>query len=434
MKVFIKGNSKVLRAWAMYDWANSVYSLVISSSLFPLFYGALFRLKNIDSYRFFGVEMQSEAIIGYVTALSFFIIVLLSPILSGIADYMGNKKFFLKLFCVIGALSCMGLYFFSIEYFGLSLVVYMLGLIGFWGSLVFYNSYLPDIAYKDQQDAISARGFALGYLGSVLLLLLNLAMLMKHEAFGISDPLQAMRLSFVLVGLWWIGFGFLVFKKLPDFVTGNKIKKDVFFNGFKELKKVWFQLSEHKSLKRYLVAFFVYSMAVQTIMIIAAYFGEKEILWASDEQRTTGLIVSILCIQLLAILGAFLTTKLSKAVGNIKALVILNGLWVIICMYAYTIILPNQFYVAASFVGLVMGGIQSLSRSTYSKMLPETTDTTSYFSFYDVTEKIGIIVGMLVYGIISDMTGKMQNAILFLILFFVLGGCFTFKSFGYTLQ
>ncbi|WP_010256024.1 MFS transporter [Myroides injenensis] len=421
MANFVKGDKKLLNAWAFYDWSNSVYALVISSSIFPLYYGTLFRELGIDSYPFFGREIQSESIISYITAIGFLIVAVISPFLSGIADYLGTKKFFMKLFCAIGSLSCILLYFFSLDSIVVSLLIYMFGLIGFWGSLVFYNSYLPDIAFENQQDYISAKGYALGYIGSVILLLINLGLIMKYETFGFTSPITAMRFSFVMVGVWWFGFSMYTFTYLPDFKNNKKITSSVFFKGFRELKKVWKELSELQSLKRYLVAFFVYSMAVQTIMIIAAYFGEKEIAWESDSQRTTGLIVSILVIQLVAIIGAYFTSKLSTKIGNIYTLCVLNALWIVICIYAYSIITPNEFYIAAGFVGLVMGGIQSLSRSTYSKLLPETTDTTSFFSFYDVTEKIGIVVGMMVYGLVSDLTGKMQNAILFLIVFFAVG-------------
>ena len=421
MRIFQKGDKKTLFAWAFYDWANSVYALVISSSIFPLYYGALFREKGIESYEIFGKELPSESIISYVTSLGFLLIVLMSPILSGIADFLGTKKFFLKLFCWIGSLSCMMLYFFSLDNILLSLFIYMLALIGFWGSLVFYNSYLPDIAFAEQQDKISAKGYALGYMGSVLLLILNLLMLMNFEIFGLGSEMEAMRISFVLVGLWWIGFSQYTYKYLPDFKNSNKITTNVFFSGFRELKKVWKELKNHPVLKKYLVAFFTYSMAVQTVMIIAVYFGEKEIEWISDSQRTMGLIISILMIQLVAIAGAFLTSFVSSKIGNINTLIAINILWVFICVYAYTIISPNEFYIAAASVGLVMGGIQSLSRSTYSKLLPDTTDTTSFFSFYDVTEKLGIVIGMVLYGYIADFTGKMQNAILFLIVFFIIG-------------
>ncbi|WP_448607527.1 MFS transporter [Paenimyroides ceti] len=421
MKNFIKGDKKVLNSWAFYDWANSVYALVISSSIFPLFYGALFRIEGIDSYSFFGVDTPSESIISYVTAIGFLIIAFISPILSGVADYLGNKKFFLKLFCLIGSLSCMMLFFFSLESFTFGLLFYGLALIGFWGSLVFYNSYLPDIAYEEQQDKISAKGYSLGYIGSVILLLINLAMLLKYESFGFENELQAMRWSFLLVGIWWLGFSQISYRNLPDFRNDKKISKAVFFSGGKELSKVWELLKNLPVLKGYLLAFFVYSMAVQTVMIIAAYFGEKEVAWETDSQRTSGLIISILLIQIIAVIGAILTSKLSSKIGNIKTLIFINLFWIAICVIAYFVVTPVQFYVTAGLVGFVMGGIQSLSRSTYSKLLPKTSDTTSFFSFYDVTEKIGIVIGMFMYGFVTQITGRVQNAILFLVVFFIIG-------------
>ncbi len=381
MKTHIKGDKKVLNAWAFYDWANSVYALVISSSIFPLFYGALFRLEDKESASFFGIETPSESIISYVTAIGFLIIAFISPLLSGVADYLGNKKFFLKLFCFVGSISCMMLYFFDLNNLYISLFFYMMALIGFWGSLVFYNSYLPDIAYPEQQDAISAKGYSLGYIGSVILLIINLAMIMKSELFGFDGPMQAMKFSFVLVGIWWLGFSQISYRLLPNFRNSKKISTQAFFSGFTELKRIFNELKQYPVLKGYLSAFFVYSMAVQTVMIIAAYFGEKEVQWEDNDQRQMGLIVSILLIQLIAVVGAILTSKLSKRIGNIYALIVINTAWIFICICAYFVVKPIEFYIVAAMVGLVMGGIQSLSRSTYSKLLPETTDTTSFFSF-----------------------------------------------------
>lgn len=419
MKNLEKGSPKLMQAWAFYDWANSVYTLVIASTIFPIYYGALFRQKGIEEIQLGQFSFHSEAIIPYVTAIGFLIIAIISPLLSGIADYLGNKKFFLQFFCSLGSISCMSLYFFSLENIVVSLLFYLLALIGFWGSLVFYNSYLPDIAPKEQQDRISAKGYSLGYIGSVILLLICLAMVLLVDE---SKAIQMMRYSFVLVGIWWIGFSQYTYYYLPNHRNDKKLHVNIIFNGFKELNKVWQQIKHIIALRRYLGAFFVYSMAVQSIMIIAAYFGEKEVNWGSDSKRTIGLIVSILVIQLVAIFGAWITSNLVSKYGNIKVLIVLNFLWICICTYAYFVITPNDFYIAAFCVGLVMGGIQSLSRSTYSKLIPTNAkDTTSFFSFYDVAEKIGIVIGMLTYGYIADITGRIQNAILFLILFFIVG-------------
>lgn len=422
-----KGSKKLLNAWAFYDWANSVYTLTIASSIFPIFYSALF-LSDAKTVKAFGYDFKSTALITFVTAFTFLVVALLSPILSGIADYIGNKKNFMKFFCYIGSVGCIGLYFFdkSPERIHLSLLFYFMGLIGYWGSLVFYNSYLPDIAYEEQQDSISAKGFSLGYIGSVILLIINLAMVMSQE--DPADKVQMMRYSFITVGIWWAGFSQYTFYVLPKGVSsGHKVTKDVIFNGFKELRGVWIELKQNLRLKRYLNAFFVFSMAVQTIMLVAVYFGEEEIAWGSDEAKTTGLIVSILVIQLVAIVGAILTSKASSKFGNIPTLITVNFIWMCLCFYAYFMKTPVQFYIAASLVGLVMGGVQSLARSTYSKFLPDTEDTTSYFSFYDVAEKIGIVIGMLIYGFIDQITGSMRNSILFLFIFFLLGIILLFR-------
>ncbi|MDO6597537.1 MFS transporter [Oceanihabitans sp. 2_MG-2023] len=420
-----KGSQKLLNAWAFYDWANSVYTLTIASSIFPIFYSALF-LSEIKTVHAFGMDFKSTALITYVTAFTFLVVTFTSPILSGIADYVGNKKNFMKFFCYVGGFGCIGLYWFSIENIHLSLLFYFMGLIGYWGSLVFYNSYLPDIAFPEQQDSISAKGFSFGYIGSVLLLIINLAMVMTQETG--EEKMQMMRYSFITVGLWWVLFSQYTFYILPKGVSsGHKVTKAIVFNGLKELQIVWSQLKQNLRLKRYLVAFFVFSMAVQTIMLVAVYFGEEEIAWGTDGEKTTGLIVSILVIQVVAILGAYLTSKASSKFGNIKTLIVVNFVWMALCFYAYFMQTPFQFYLAAGFVGLVMGGIQSLARSTYSKFLPETEDTTSYFSFYDVAEKIGIVIGMVIFATIDQITGSMRNAILFLFVFFLIGIVLLFR-------
>ena len=419
-----KGDKKLLRAWASYDWANSVYFLVISSTIFPLYYG--FICGDQTHLEIFGMRLKNTALISYVTAMAFVVIALWSPILSGIADYMGNKKRFMQFYCYLGAASCIGLYWFEIQNIYWGLLFYFLALVGAWSSLVFYNSYLPDIAFPEQQNRISARGFALGYIGSVLLLLLNLFMVLKPDVFGITGnvgeaSLKAMRYSFISVGVWWFAFSHIAFYHLP---RGNKDKvytKDIFFNGYRELKSVWKSLKSLHFLKRYLGAFFVFSMALQTVMLVAAYFGEQEISWSAEE-KTTGLIVSILLIQIIAIFGALMSSKLANRWGNIKTLILLNAIWVMLCVSAYFIYEPIEFYIVAGFVGLCMGGIQSVARSTYSQLIPETIDTTSYFSFYDVAEKVGIVIGMLMYATVDQVTGSMRNAILFFVVFFFVGG------------
>jgi len=418
MKNLQKGDKKLLNAWAFYDWANSVYTLTIASAVFPIFYEALF--SDRDHYiDVFGMHLKNSALISFITAFAFMVVSFISPLLSGIADYVGNKKSFMKFFCYVGALSCMGLYWFDLDNIYVGLLFYFLGLLGYWGSLVFYNSYLPDIAFEEQQDRISAKGYSMGYIGSVLLLGINLIMIMGAE--NSAERMEAMRYSFVMVGIWWILFSQYTYYYLPkgSKESGQKLTKAVVFNGFKELKKVWALLQENIPLKRYLGGFFVSSMAVQTVMLVATYFGAQEIQWSSKEESTIGLIICILLIQIVAVFGALLTSYASSKWGNIPTLIFINAIWAVFCALAYFITLPTHFYVMATVAGFVMGGIQALSRSTYSKLLPETEDTASFFSFYDVAEKIGIVIGMCVYGIIDQITGSPRSAIVILGIFFI---------------
>ena len=415
-----KGDKKVLRAWAFYDWANSVYALVISTAIFPLYFGSLF--EDNQYVEVFGINYKNTALIQHTTTLVFICLAILIPILSGIADYKKNKVSFLKFFCYLGSLCCIGLYFFTIENIYLGLFFYFFALFSFWASLVFYNSYLPEIAFPHQQDRISAVGYSYGYVGSVLLLLINLMMVLFPSTFGFQDTIEPMKISFVMVGLWWAGLAnilFIIYQK------PNSISQKI----FKEVDIVWWILSTQKcmetvkkqeSIKKFLIAFFVFSCALQTIILIATYFGEQEIIWKEGEKQI-GLIICTLLIQLIAILGAMLTAKLSEKIGNIQTLIYLNIFWFMLCVGGYFIKYSYEFYVVASLVGLVMGGIQALSRSTYSKLIPATENTCSYFSFYQMCMIISISLGTFMSGIVDQLTGSLRNSIIIFAVIFIFG-------------
>jgi len=414
-----KNDKKLQWAWAFYDWANSVYPLVVTTAIFPTFYEALTTQKTeagvviTDKVEFFGYLFSNTELYSYIISASFLVVSFLSPLLSGLADFWGNKKFFLKIFCYIGAVSCGSLYFFNVEYLELSMIPVFTASIGFWGSLVFYNAYLPEVAEPEDHDKLSARGFSLGYVGSALLLIIILILIMVG---GMNA-----RYSFVMVMVWWIGFAQYSLLKLPTYTNENKHDKPNLWKGIQELKKVWNELKHIKLIKSYLGAFFVYSMGVQTVLLMAVLFAAKEVDWGGDDAGKTGLIISVLLIQFIAIIGAGLFSRMSKKFGNIRVLKVAVFMWVLVCIWAYFIETPGDFYITAGIVGFVMGGIQALSRSTYSKMLPETEDHASYFSFYDVLEKIGIVIGTLSYGLIEAMTGSLRNSIFALAAFFVVG-------------
>jgi UMF1 family MFS transporter len=412
-----KNDPKTIRAWAFYDWANSAYPLVITTAIFPIYYQTVTSTKLEDgsldeNVRFFGFELINTELYSYVFSFSFLLVSLISPILSGVADYSGRKKRFMQYFCYLGAVGCALLFFFTPEHLELSMLFVLMASVGFWGSLVFYNAFLPEIADSKLHDKVSAQGFAYGYLGSSLLLIANLIL--------IQTETMPARFAFLTVAVWWAGFAQVTYARLPDNVYDRKpVNRDILLKGYQELRLVWTELAELLNLKRYLRSFFVYSMGVQTVMLMAVLFAKKEVDWQG--QGDTGLIVSVLIIQFIAIFGAFLFARLSKHLGNLPVLGIALAIWVVICGVAYVISTPVHFYLLAAVVGLVMGGIQALSRSTYSKMLPDTKDHASYFSFYDVLEKLGIVVGTFLFGFIEGWTDSMRNSALVLMSFFVVG-------------
>ena len=420
---------KVINGWAMYDWANSVYNLVITSTIFPAYYEAVTGDGNdatlIDKVKIGNYEFSNTALYNYILGIAFVVVAVLSPILSSIADYRGNKKQFLRFFCTLGSLSCASLYFFDKDHIYSGLISVIIACIGFWSSLVFYNSYLPEIAAPEDRDRISAKGFMMGYIGSVLLQLICFVFVLKPELFGITVG-KASQISFLLVGVWWIGFGWLAIGRLP---AGKGVKgahtKNLLTQGYKELHKVWLELKTQPTLKRFLISFFFYNMGVQTVMLAATLYGKSEL-----NIPTTNLILAILIIQIVAIPGANLMAKLASKWGNFNTLMIAVVIWIGGCIMGYY--LPRNsvmpFYTLAVVVGFVMGGIQSVSRSTYSKLMPVTHDTTSYFSFYDVTEKIAIVIGMFSFGYINEITGSQRNSVLALTLFFIVGFILLYRT------
>ena len=418
----MKNSPRTLTAWTYYDWANSVHSLVIVSSIFPVYFSAT-ALNEAGGpvINFLGFPIKNSVLFSYTISAAFLITAFLSPIFSAIADYSGRKKAFMKAFCYTGAISCSLLYFFTKETTTFAVFCFGLSLVGWSGSIVFYNSYLPDIATEDQFDRVSARGYAMGYIGSVLLMVLNLLIILKREWFGNISEGLASRIAFLTVGLWWIGFAQIPFSRLPDGTrkvarAGQAPGGNYALNGFAELRTVFGQLAQRPLIKKFLVAFFVYNMGVQTVMYVATIFG-------SDELKMNGqnLIILVLLLQLVAIPGAYGFSRLSGRIGNTYALMVAVVIWIGICIGAYLVQTQTQFFALASVVGLVMGGIQSLSRSTYSKLIPATTDTASYFSFYDITEKLSIVFGTLLYGLIEQLTGSMRNSVLGLLILFVIG-------------
>lgn len=416
-----KNNPKTINAWCMYDWANSAYSLVITSTIFPVYYAVMTRKHfGSNTLSFFGYQIENTVLFAYSLSASMLLVAFLSPLLSGIADYSGRKKLFMRLFTLIGSLACISLFGFNGGNVELGIIAFALAAVGYSGGLVFYNAFLPEIATEDNYDRISARGFVFGYIGSVTLLVANLIIISLHESLGLSQD-NATRLAFLMVGIWWLLFSSVTFYYLKENDKKKiNLSRKVLVSGFQEINQVARNVLGQRLVLLFLLAFFFYSMAFQTIMYLAPSFAEKELKMDGEK-----LILMVLILQLVAVVGAYFMAKLSDKLGNKKTLLLLILTWILICVAAYYITAQWQLYVVASFIGFVMGGIQSLSRSTYSKLIPENTEkTASYFSFYDLLEKLAIVIGTSSYGYIEMVTGSMRNSIIAMIAFFVVGMAF----------
>lgn len=417
LRPIAKGDRKTIQGWVMYDWSNSVYQLTIGSTIFPIYYNAITRQGNDFTISFFGHKAINTVLYSWSIAISYLVVALFSPFFSSIADYTGRRKTFMKVFTWIGALSCGALFFFSKNTIELGLIAFTLATIGYGGSLVFYNSFLPVIAESKDQDRISARGYSMGYLGGVILLLINLVFVLFPKAFGITDDTFAPRLAFFTVFVWWIGFSQITFRRLPKYTFGQRVKgENPIWKGYMELRSVFNQVRLLTRLKIYLAGFFFMTMGLLTVMFMAATYGTKEL--GLDDSV---LIPTILLIQLIGMFGAWFFARLSGKYGNIRSLILSIIIWIIIILAVFYIQGPTGFIVVACFVGFVMGGTQALARSTYSKMLPETLDHTSFFSFYDVMEKLATVGGTFSFGIIEALTGSMRYSVLAITFFFVVG-------------
>lgn len=433
-----KDNKRITRGWTFYDWANSVYPLVITSSIFPIYWSSVIKeITHSDDGQspvsFLGMQVPGSSLLNYAISFSFLLIAIVSPFLTSLADFSGRKKLFLQVFCYLGAASCAGLFFFAPDTLTASTFVFIAATVGFSGSIVFYNSYLPEISSEEKFDSLSAKGFSMGYIGSVILLVICLVINQFHDAIGIGGA-RAAQFSFLLTGLWWAGFAQIPFATLPPDrgrpADAPAAEGGWLLNGFRELGKVWKQLEQLPNVKKFLLAYFTYNMGVQTVMYVATLFGTDEL-----HLESGALILTILLLQVVAIAGAYLFAKLSERIGNTRALSWSVFIWMLICIAGYFVQAGWSFYALASVIGLTMGAVQSLSRSTYSKIIPENTpNSAAFFSFFDVTEKLSIVIGTATFGIINQVTGSMRNSLLALIFFFALGMYFLLQLRGKKLR
>ncbi len=412
-EVFPKNHPPTVNGWAFFDWANSAYALVITVAIFPPYFLAL----APDRLDIGGAAIRDESLLAWCISLAYLLIAGVSPILSGIADYGGQKMRFMRSFTLLGSLACMSLFLFNSDStLWVGIGGFVLATMGFAGGIVFYNAYLPDIATEDRYDAVSARGFIYGFAGSVILLVANLAMILKYDALGFSSETAAIRWAFVTVGLWWLGFAQIPFRRLPP-DRAEALPAGVLKKGYEEIRKAFNTLRRSANTSRFLIGFFCYNAGVQAILFLASSFADKEM-----RMEKSRLIALVLVLQLVAIAGAYLSARLSAWKGNRAALMTMLVIWTLICVLGYDIRTELEVFALGGAIGLVMGGVQALSRSTYAKFLPEDTpETTSFFSFYDVMDKVSTVFGTLVFGLVAQLFGGMRSSVL------VLGGLFIFS-------
>lgn len=411
----LKNNRKIMHAWCMYDWANSVFSLTIATSIFPIYFQEVTGDEN-GMMLIAGFSIKNTVLYSYILSFAYLLVAFTNPLLSGLSDVAGFRKRFMSGFAFVGSLACMALYGFQAENIWIGIVGFAIATMGFAGSLVFYNAYLPEIATPDKFDKLSAKGYALGYIGSVILLIINLVTITYFEEIGFKDKTQAVRFAFLTVGVWWAVFGAYAIYNLPKEKKVLKLDYNLWFKGYKESLKVFKNIQKVPLQLHFLLAFFFYAMGTQTIMYVATLFGTDELGLPANS-----LIMAILLIQFVGVAGAYLFAYVSKKIGTLKSIAIMIVVWIGVCIGAYYTTTAVHFYILAVVVGSVMGGIQSQSRSAFAALIPGNKDNASYFSFYELSEKFAIVLGTFSYGFLIALTGNMRSSILLLTSFFIIG-------------
>ncbi len=406
-------DKKTIKAWAIFDWANSAYALVISTAIFP----GYFEEYSPDIIKIGGLTFTNSALYSFAVSFSFLLIAILSPLLSGIADFSGRRMTFLKIFTMIGSISCCLLYYFVDEsQLWLGTSAFILATIGFSGSIVFYDSYLPLIVSQDNYNRVSAKGYTYGYIGSVILLIFILFMVLYPGWFGLADGQMGSRIGFILVGIWWVVFSQYTFKHLPKEIK-HKFNPSMIKAGYNEVGIAFRKILAMSNVKTFLLSFWFVSAGVQTVIYLATLFAKNELGFATSE-----LIIVVLIIQLVAIGGAHLFSYIGSRSGNKYSIQFMTLVWVAICLGAAFTYEKLPFYVLAGAVGMVMGGIQSLSRASFSMVLPiEERKYTSYYSFYDVVYKTAVVGGTFIFGMVDNLTHNMRYSVVALGVLFLIG-------------
>jgi UMF1 family MFS transporter len=405
-----KAYRKVINAWCMYDWANSAFVTTIMAALFPPFYRALVIESGLAG-------STATAYWGYTTSIALLIIALVAPVLGAIADHTGGKKRYVAFFAGLGILSTAAFVFIGTDTWLLASILYIGGNVGFAGANIFYESLLPHVAQKDDIDQISTKGYALGYVGGGILLVINVLWVMKPAMFGMPDVTFALRASFFSVSVWWGLFSIPLFRHVPEPLAAKETGPAMhpIKAGFSRLAATFHEVTRYKQLLTFLIAFWIYNDGIGTIIKMATAYGDEIGIELTD------MIIALIMTQFVGIPFSFLFGALAKKLGTKRSILLALGVYTLISIGGYFMQTAVHFYILAFVVGTVQGGSQALSRSLYGAMVPK-HKTAEFFGFFSTSSKFAGIAGPLLFGVVSQVAGQSRLSIVALIVFFIIGG------------
>ncbi len=400
---------KIINAWCMYDWANSAFATTIMAAVLPVFYASVAG-KGLPGN-------MATVYWGYTASLGLLINAFVGPILGAVADHLGIKKRFLAVFALFGIVATSLMVFISTGDWLLASVLYVLGEVGFSGSIVFYDSLLPHIAKADDIDYVSSKGYALGYLGGGILLAINIVMIMFWEKLGLPSQEVASRLSFLSVGVWWALFSIPVLTVVPEPPASGAGRFDTsaFRAAFERLGRTFRDIRQYRELTKFIAAFWLYNDGIGTIIKMATIYGAEIGIGQTD------LIGALLLTQFVGIPFSLLFGKLPKRIGTKPSIYLALAVYTAISIAGYFMTKAWHFWVLAAMVGLVQGGSQALSRSLFGVMVPK-SKSAEFYGFYDVSSKFAGVVGPAVFAVVGQLAGSSRLSIVSLVVFFVVGG------------